>query len=45
MYLAVSAEIYNTFFKREFIQLAIQDYNLKILVFEPDEEAIVAWIN
>ncbi len=44
IYLAIPDDIYNIFFKLEFIQLAIQDYDLKILVFEPEEEAILAWI-
>ncbi len=45
LYLAVSLEIYESFFSRQLPQLSLQEYQLKILVFDPKEEEIVQWIN
>lgn len=44
LYLAVPWEIYRTFFQLEFGRLAIQDYQLKLIVYNPDHEEIVQWI-
>lgn len=45
LYLAVPLDLYNTFFKLEFSQMAITDYQLKLIVYNTDEETIVKWIN
>lgn len=45
LYLAVPIDLYNTFFKLEFSQMAITDYQLKLIVYNADEETIVKWIN
>lgn len=45
LYLAVPIDLYNTFFKLEFSQVAIIDYQLKLIVYNADEEVIVRWIN
>ena len=45
LYLAVPDLAYNTFFSLEFPQLIIQENNLKLMIFEPEEEVIVTWIN
>ncbi len=45
LYLAVSDEIFETFFKRISIQFIVKSQNLKIFVFDPEKEEIVQWIN
>nr|WP_199290827.1 XisH family protein [Anabaena sp. FACHB-1250] len=45
LYLAVPFDIYESFFKLEFTQIAIIDYQLKIIVYNIDEEVISQWIN
>lgn len=45
LYLAVPIDLYNTFFKLEFSQMAIIDYQLKLIVYNSEEETIVKWIN
>ncbi len=45
LYLAIPIEIYETFFARRFVQLITQEYQLKLIVFEPTKEEIVQWQN
>lgn len=45
LYLAVPSDVYNTFFKLEFSQAAIEDYKLKLIVYDQDEEVIIRWID
>ncbi|MGI2906602.1 XisH family protein [Tolypothrix sp. VBCCA 56010] len=45
LYLAVSVDIYQSFFRRDLPQLSIQLYELKIIIFDPVAEVIVQWIN
>ncbi len=45
LYLAVPVDIFNTFFQERFIQAAIVQYDLKILVYEPNAEEIAEWKN
>jgi hypothetical protein len=45
LYLAVPLDVYNTFFKLEFSQVAIEDYQLKLIVYDQDEEVIVRWLD
>ena len=45
LYLAVSFDIYDDFFTSSFIQEVIADHQLKLLIFDPDIEKIVLWIN
>lgn len=45
LFLAVPVDIYESFFKLEFTQAAITDYQLKIIVYNIEEEAIDQWIN
>ena len=44
LYLAVPIEIYTSFFTLPFIQESIADYQLKLLTYDAEEEAIVEWI-
>jgi XisH protein len=43
LYLAVSLEIYNDFFSRQLPKLSIQEYQLKLIIFDPVQEEIVKW--
>ncbi|NEP50305.1 MAG: fatty-acid oxidation protein subunit alpha [Moorea sp. SIO3C2] len=45
LYLAIPIEIYETFFARRFVQMITQEYQLKLIVFEPTKEEIVQWQN
>lgn len=45
LYLAVSEETYRIFFRRDLPQLSIQTYQIKLIVFEPEDEVILQWIN
>jgi hypothetical protein len=45
LYLAVPQETYKTFFQSQFAQLAIERYQLKLIVYNPVEEEIVKWTN
>jgi XisH protein len=43
--LAVDTETYNDFFTLPFPQLQIQEYKLKLVVYDTDTEEIVRWIS
>ena len=43
LYLAVPSDTYDSFFKLQFIQLAIQQYQLKIIVYNSVDEVIIKW--
>jgi XisH protein len=43
LYLAVPEDVYNEFFTRRFIQRAIGEHQLKLLIFNPNREEIVQW--
>ncbi|MBT9317490.1 XisH family protein [Leptothoe spongobia] len=43
LYLAVPEKTYTTFFSLKFIQTAIKRSQLRLLVYNPDEEIIVLW--
>jgi XisH protein len=45
LYLAVTEEIYRSFFRRDLPQLSLQTYQIKLIVFEPVTEVILQWIN
>ena len=45
LYLAVPSFSYDSFFTLEFTQLIIKNNNLKLIIFDPDDEVIVQWIN
>lgn len=45
LYLAVPLEIYNNFFLEEFTQISLKEYRVKLLVFDPEQEAIAQWID
>lgn len=45
LYLAIPIDIYQDFFQRLSIQIIVEDYELKLIVFNPDTEEIVQWIS
>jgi hypothetical protein len=45
LYLAVPEDTYETFFRSDFIQIAIVEFQLLLIVYEPQQEIIVQWIN
>ncbi|MBD2015298.1 XisH family protein [Microcoleus sp. FACHB-53] len=45
LYLAVPLDVYESFFKLEFTQIAIVDYRFKLIVYDIEQEAIALWIN
>lgn len=44
LYLGVSLEIYESFFGRQLPQLSLKEYQIKVVVFDPEDEVIVQWI-
>jgi len=44
LYLAVPKAAYDDFFKRQFTQLVIQDYQLSIAVYDIEKEVISQWL-
>ncbi|WP_198648381.1 element excision factor XisH family protein [Cyanothece sp. BG0011] len=44
-FLAVPSFTYDTFLSLEFTQLMIKENQLKIIIFDPDQEVIISWIN
>lgn len=44
LYLAVPVETYDSFFNLSFIRESIEDYQLKLIVYDAEEEVIKGWI-
>lgn len=44
LYLAVPISAYETFFKREFAEISVQKYQLKLIIYNPNKQEIVQWI-
>ena len=44
IYLAVPNTTHEIFFKLELIQLVIKSQNIKLIVYNPDQEVIQEWI-
>jgi hypothetical protein len=45
LYLAIPQEVYESFFSRQLPQLSIQEYQLKLIIFNPVSQVIVQWQN
>ena len=45
LYLAIDEEIYDTFFTLSLPQTAIQEYQLKLVIYELEKEEILEWKN
>lgn len=44
LYLAVRVPIYETFFQRRFIASAVERYQLRLMLYDVEQEAIVQWL-
>lgn len=44
LYLAVPFEVYNTFFQREGVQIALKRVHVNLIIFEPQQKTIHQWI-
>ena len=44
LWLAVPGTVWNDFFQRPFIKKAIDRYDVKVIVFSPEEENVESWI-
>ena len=45
LYLAVPFGVYHAFFQLQFIKTVVEHYQLKIIVYDPIQKAIVEWKN
>lgn len=45
LYLAVPWDSYNRFFQSKFAQLAVLEYQLKLIIYDSEKGGIVKWIN
>lgn len=45
LYLAVPLDSYNRFFQSKFAQLAVLEYQLKLIIYDSEKGGIVEWIN
>ena len=43
VYLAVNSDVYRNFFRLKFIQDRIKEHDIKLLIFDVDNEEIVSW--
>lgn len=45
LYLAVPIISYESFFKREFAQMSLEKYQIKLIIYDHIQEVIIKWIN
>ena len=45
LYLAVPLDVYDDFFQRPSVQDIVTEYQIRMFVYEPDDEVITQWIN
>ncbi len=45
LYLAVPLDTYEMFFQSTFAQLAVREYQLKLIVYDPKNGGITQWIS
>jgi hypothetical protein len=43
LFLAVPVKVYRSFFSGELAQLSVAEYDIKLLIFDPEQEVIVQW--
>ena len=43
IYLAITLDTYHAFFARRFIQTVCQEYQVKLLIFDPQQEEVSLW--
>ncbi len=45
LYLAIPVAVYEAFFQREFAQISVERYQIKLIIYDPVNEVIVKWIS
>lgn len=45
LYLAISEEVYQDFFQKPAIQDIVSDQTIYLIIFDPDREVIIQWLN
>ncbi|MGB3236908.1 MAG: XisH family protein [Geitlerinemataceae cyanobacterium] len=45
LYLAIPFLIYRSFFQREFAQVSVERYQIKLLIYDQNREVITQWID
>ncbi|MGL4500380.1 MAG: element excision factor XisH family protein [Planktothrix sp.] len=45
LYLAIREPVFNRLFTEEIGKILLEDKTLKLLVFEPEQEVVIQWIN
>jgi len=45
LYLAIPVSAYDSFFQLPFVQTTIEQYQLRLAIYVPEEEAITKWLN
>ncbi|MCC3412197.1 MAG: XisH family protein [Microcoleus sp. PH2017_29_MFU_D_A] len=45
LYLAITEEIYTSFFQEDIVQVVLEDRAMKIIVIDPIQEVVTRWIN
>lgn len=45
LYLAVPKEAYDEFFKLPFAQMMVERYEVRLIVYDPQEEVLLKWIS
>jgi hypothetical protein len=45
LYLAISEEVYQDFFQKPAIQDIVSDQSIHFIIFDPEQEVIIQWIN
>ena len=43
LYLAVPKGAYETFFRIEFVQAVVREYEIALIIYDPGSEVIVRW--
>ncbi|MEA5521896.1 element excision factor XisH family protein [Limnoraphis robusta] len=45
LYLAIPLETFDSFFQEPFVQESLKQYQLKLIVYNPEQERIERWIS
>ena len=45
LYLAIPFETYDSFFSLPFVREAVDDFRMRLIVYDAEEEVIIKWIN
>jgi XisH protein len=45
LYLAIPEEVYNTFFQSLLAKSVVQKYQVRLMIYDPEQEVIVKWLS